>query len=121
MWMASWRDPGQPGLKSRERRAGPRIPAATALLYLILQGLDVLSTEMNLAAGAYEVNPLARAVLEAHGAELMYLLKLFVILAGLLAVLIWARRWAGAWWAIRIVNWGMLVVVGINIFNLVAC
>lgn len=84
-------------------------------LFLLLQGLDILTTFVGLRNGAVEANPFAAWVMSSYGEFVMYGLKAALVLAVLAVVLLTERVAPRVWLAMRTVNVIMLVVVMINL------
>lgn len=83
-------------------------------IYLLLQTLDVATTMVALRLGATEGNPVARYILETYGEPVLLVWKAAVVVGVLLVVLALQRRYAGLWFALRVVNVFMAVVVMLN-------
>ena len=87
---------------------------AIAALALLLQGLDVLSTHLGLAAGAQEVNLLPAWLLHTYGEATLYAVKALAVLV--MAGLVWRLRWWALTWRVcRCANVVMLLVVMLNL------
>jgi hypothetical protein len=85
-----------------------------SLLFMGLQGLDVLTTTIGLAAGAVETNPLMANVLNLHGEPTMYLTKILLEL-GVVAV-VWKldARYNGK---LRMALWLGCVIMAATVGN----
>ena len=87
---------------------------AIAALALLLQGLDVLSTHLGLAAGAQEANIVPAYLLGTYGEAALYAAKLLAVVV--MAGLVWQlRSWALTWRVCRVGNVVMLLVVMLNL------
>jgi hypothetical protein len=91
-----------------------RTRLAIAALALLLQGLDVVSTHLGLAAGAQEVNIVPAYLLHNYGEAALYAVKALAVLV--MAGIVWRlRAWALTWRVCRVGNVVMVLVVAVNL------
>jgi len=83
-------------------------------LFLVLQGLDILTTYAGLRNGAVEANPVAAWLMREHGEPAVYALKAAIVLGVLGVVLATERRLPRVWLSLRVGNVFGLLVVAIN-------
>ena len=85
-----------------------------AALFLVLQGLDILTTYAGLRNGAVEVNPVAAWLMATHGEAAVYALKAAIVLGVLGVVLLAQGRYRRVWLSLRLSNVLYVAVVAIN-------
>lgn len=91
----------------------------TALVFLLLNIGDAVSTYVGLGRGLSELNPLPAALLARYGLGAMLSAKAFIILGALVLVLALGRRYPLLWRGLWGISIGMALVVVSNIVQMV--
>ncbi|MHB9091695.1 MAG: DUF5658 family protein [Chloroflexota bacterium] len=103
-------------IAKRSLRAADK--ALVIALYLVLQGLDVLTTFVGLRRGAYEANLLPGWLIQHYGEASMYLFKVLLVLGVLFVVVCLQRPFPRVWLAVRVVNVMMVLVLAVNLMTI---